>query len=85
MIMARSKEVKEVKEKYAVLKSKRFKKTVKAWQYYSIFDFCRSFGRSKEDANWVAEWCMRAKPGDYLNSDDGFEISIIESGGKDAE
>lgn len=76
--MARRKDEVAVKDRYAELISGRKKKLVKAWQYYSIVDFCRGFGRSREDADWIARWCDKAKNGDYLEADEGFKIRIVE-------
>ena len=54
--MAR-KQTEPIKEKFACMRIGRHKSEVKVWQYYSIFDFCRSAGIDREEADRVARWC----------------------------
>ena len=76
--MARRKEAETVVDRYADMRSGRYKKTVKAWQYYSIYDFCRSCGESQLLSDKVAKWCMnKAKDGESY-SGDNYVIMIVE-------
>lgn len=76
--MSRKKAEKTVTEKRVVLKSGRTKKEVGAWQFYSIYDFCRGFGATRNFANEIANWCRdRAICGEEY-SGDGYSIQIVE-------
>lgn len=67
-----------VKERFAVMKSGRYKKEVKAWQYYSIFDYCRSFGCDRDEADRIARWCReKAVAGDTREAGE-LSIRIVE-------
>lgn len=67
-----------VKEKFATLKVGREKLTVKAWQYYSIFNFCRLAGAERTEAEEIARWCRAdASDGDRKEAGD-LIISIAE-------
>lgn len=77
--MARTKKEETAKERFAILKAGKEKREVKAWQYYSIFDFCRSFGRSREDADQIARRCRdKALDGAVLAVSEGAMIRIEE-------
>ena len=76
--MARRKGGETEKALYAVMRSGKLVQSVKVWQYYSVFGFCRGFGETREKADTVARWCMnKAKPGDVLNTDK-YSITIEE-------
>lgn len=76
--MSRKKVEKTITERRVVLKSGRTKKEVCNWQFYSIYDFCRGFGATREVANEIANWCReRANCGEEY-SGDGYSIQIID-------
>ena len=50
---------------------------VKVWQFYSIFNFCRSYGASKDEAGSVARWCQKAEAGESRKGE-GYLIRIME-------
>ena len=65
-------------DRYAVMTGYRMKKVVRAWQYYSVFDFCRWFGKDREESDRIAKWCRdKAVAGDSVE-EDGFSIRIEE-------
>ena len=69
---------KTVVEKFATLRSGRKKKTVKAWQYYSVFEFLRWQGETAEEADRIAKWCRdKASDGETLEKD-GYSITVKE-------
>jgi len=65
------------KDIYAVMTGHGDGSIVKAWQYYSIFNFCRFSGASSEEANAVARWCKNAEVGDSKKLN-GCLIRIME-------
>ena len=73
--------VKKVEEKktdvFAVMSGEDVKSVVKRWQYYSIYDFCRSCGMSMGLAGQIAKWCNKAKIGESVGGS-GFLIQIVE-------
>ena len=74
--MARSKKEEPVKELLAVMKAGRERRTVKVWQYYSIFEFIRGCGMPREKADEIARWCReKAAAGDRMDADE-FVIRI---------
>ena len=76
--MPRQKTEKTAKVRYAILISGKHKKEVKAWQYYTIFGFCRDHGEMSQNANNIALWCRdRAKDGEAFESS-GYSIKIEE-------
>lgn len=65
-------------EQFAVLKFPKYKREVKVWQYYSIFDFCRSAGCSREKSDELARWCRdRRTTGDEI-AEGELTIRIVE-------
>ena len=77
--MARPKKEEPVKELFVVMKAGRERRTVKAWQYYSIYEFIRGCGVSREKADEIARWCReKATDGDRMDADEGFTIRIEE-------
>lgn len=67
-----------VREKFATLKVGREKLTVKAWQYYSIFNFCSVAGIQRAEAEALAKWCRaEAADGDRKEIGD-LTISVVE-------
>ena len=76
--MARRKEAEKEKVKVAVMKCGRVKKVVKVWQYYSIIDFCRWFGETREKAEEVAQWCRQKADVGERYSTDIYSIEIKE-------
>lgn len=74
--MARKFEEKK-KDIYAVMTAHADGSIVKRWQYYSVFNFCRYYGASADEAGQVAKWCMNAEIGDSRKSD-GYLIRIME-------
>lgn len=76
--MARQKPTEVKPERYAVLRrAGREQGRVKAWQYYSIYGFCRECGETKEGADRVARWCRGASPEETLDRG-GYSVGIIE-------
>lgn len=76
--MGRTKVEKTANERFAKLKSSGFKKEVRAWQYYSVYDFCRSNGATRAKSEEIARWCRdKAVGGDKYNGE-RFTIEIVE-------
>ena len=75
--MAR-KQAEPVKERFAVMRSGRHRKEVKAWQYYSIFDYCRSFGCERDEADRIAKWCREKAAAGDIRELAGLSIQIVE-------
>jgi len=65
-------------ERFAVLKEGKSKREVKAWQYYSIYDFCRSLGEDRSMSDKIARWCQREAVGGEYYEGKGYKISIVE-------
>lgn len=67
-----------VKDRFAVMRTGRFEREVKAWQYYSVFDFCRMAGYDREQSEEIAKWCRdQAKAGDVREWTD-LTVRIVE-------
>lgn len=75
--MAR-KQPEPVKEKFASMRIGRWKSEVKVWQYYSIFEFCRTAGIDRAESDRVAKWCRDAAEvgSEYITPE--LSIRIVE-------
>ena len=75
--MAR-KQTEPIKEKFASMRIGRYKSEVKVWQYYSIFNFCRTAGIDREESDRVAKWCRDAASvgSEYITPE--LSIRIVE-------
>ena len=75
--MAR-KQPETIKEKFASMRIGRYKSEVKVWQYYSIFNFCRTAGIDREESDRVAKWCRDAAEAgsEYITPE--LSIRIVE-------
>lgn len=68
----------QANEMIAVLICGKKTRKVKAWQYYTILDFCREHGESIDTSDEVARWCQRkAAAGDNYEGN-GYRILIKE-------
>ena len=72
------KQIEPVKEKFASMRIGRYRSDVKVWQYYSIFNFCRTAGIDREESDRVARWCRYSADvgSEYITPD--LSIRIVE-------
>lgn len=65
-------------ERFAVMRHGNVKRVVKDWMYYSIFNFCRENGETRQRSDEIAKWARdQAKAGEKYETS-GYSITLEE-------